>query len=165
MITRARSRRQPAALPALPREVVQHIFSVKPPGRGRYRAPVLSFVDRVRHRFCFFREQSPWLNLVHHPGGQATHPCQLFTITPASLQVRAQAVCTSWRSYLDPRQWPFEYIYLGDNAPSLQVASWVSTLQPAVRALHIRRSCDDLLFSALSLAPRTVSGAGSTGWV
>ena len=62
---------------------------------------------------------------------------------------------------MDPRQWAIEDIYLGTTVQSLRVASWVSTLQPAVQNLHINGSCEDALPAALSVAPRTVSRAES----
>ena len=87
-------------------------------------------------------------------------------VVGASVQVQAQAVCTSWRHYLDPRHWPIDRIEMDDwcespQAAGLQseIASWVSTVQPAVRALVWSEvPCQEAdLMSVLSVAPRTVS--------
>ncbi|GAB4815985.1 hypothetical protein N2152v2_003031 [Parachlorella kessleri] len=71
-------------------------------------------------------------------------------------RVRAQAVCTSWKASLDPRQWPIESVAISDEEQHVCLARWVAAVRPAVRAFVFEEAFQKALFSLLSVAPRAV---------
>ena len=79
-------------------------------------------------------------------------------------------MCKAWRRFLDPRQWPIDWLFVDDYSSEglCSLASWVATVQPAVRKLNLFpkeplasiQHAAQLLYIMLSISPRMVGAAG-----
>ena len=78
----------------------------------------------------------------------------------AALQVQALAVCTTWKSYLDPKLWPIEELHVDASAKKgigFRILRWIASTQPAVRSLTMNRfQAPPLLSTLTSIAHSTV---------
>ena len=149
------------AKPDLPKEVLQHIYSVKDRSRTEYYCyeRVLSLKDRVGDWMPFHYELTlpcPEASLLCQPYQEMD--ARLTSLYP--LQVRALAVCRAWKDHLDPKQWPvIGYDLDGSQEAHHRIASWICATQPALRALSMANfDQPQLLVTLASVGARTVRG-------
>ena len=74
------------------------------------------------------------------------------------MQLRAMAMCSAWRDWLDLKKWPLEFLELdGWDESNTHILSWVTSTKPAVKALDFLHYTTSELLLMLQSVSRTVS--------